>query len=135
MAKKFIDHTASREPRLRTYPYLLPHFLGLVNMESGVRKQLTFGNATTGFPAKWHLRNECRNSILMTRHYLDLGSASDWLNQIFQVARPIRSTMEFLRSFVGYHLAGKPVVVSPNVSCFSGYTESNLRSGYFHFTS
>ena len=96
MAKKFIDHTASREPRLRTYPYLLPHFLGLVNTESGVRKQLTFGNATTGFPAKWHLRNERRNSILMTRHYLDLGSASDWLNQISHVARPIRSTTQIL---------------------------------------
>ena len=25
-----------------------------------------------------HLRNERRNSILMTRHYPDLGSASDW---------------------------------------------------------
>ena len=28
----------------------------------------------------------------MTRHYPDLGSASDWLNQIFHGARPIRST-------------------------------------------
>ena len=33
---------------------------------------------TTGFPAKWFLRNERRNSILMTRHYPYLGSASDW---------------------------------------------------------
>ena len=39
-----------------------------------LRKQSTFGDATTGFPAKWRLRNECRNSILMTRHYPDLGS-------------------------------------------------------------
>ena len=37
-----------------------------------LRKQSTFGDATTGFPAKWRLRNECRNSILMTRHYPDL---------------------------------------------------------------
>ena len=117
LAKKFL-HTASREPRLRTYPCLLPRFLGLVNTESGVRKQLTFGDANTGFPAKWRLRNEHRNSILMMRHYLDLGSASDWLNQIFQVVRPIRSTMEFLRSFLRRHLAGKPVVASPNVGCF-----------------
>ena len=29
-----------------------------------LRKQLTFYDATTGFPAKWHLRNDCRNSIL-----------------------------------------------------------------------
>ena len=52
----------------------------------------TFGNATTGFPAKWCLRNEHRNSILMMRHYPDLSSASDWLNQISHMARPIRST-------------------------------------------
>ena len=30
------------------------------------------------FLAKWRLRNERRNSILMTYHYLDLGSVSDW---------------------------------------------------------
>ena len=34
---------------------------------------------TGGFPMKWHLRNECRNSILMMYGYLDLGSASDWI--------------------------------------------------------
>ena len=56
-----------------------------------LRKQPTFGDATTGFPAKWRLRNERRNSILMTRHYPDLGSTSDWLNQISYAARPIRS--------------------------------------------
>ena len=59
-----------------------------------LRKRLTFGDATTGFPAKWLLRNERRNSILMTRHYPDLGSASDWLNQISHAARPIRSTTQ-----------------------------------------
>ena len=42
------------------------------------RKQPTFRYATTGLAAKWRLRNERRNSILMTRHYPDLGSASDW---------------------------------------------------------
>ena len=35
-----------------------------------------------------------RNSILMTRHYPDLSSASDWLNQISHAARPIRSTTQ-----------------------------------------
>ena len=29
---------------------------------------------------------------LMMRHYPDLGSASDWLNQMSHAARPIRST-------------------------------------------
>ena len=47
-----------------------------------LRKQLTFQDATSGFPAKRRLRNERRNSILMTYHYPDLGSASDWLKQI-----------------------------------------------------
>ena len=31
---------------------------------------------------------------MMARHYLDLGSASDWLNQISHTARPIRSTTQ-----------------------------------------
>ena len=35
-----------------------------------------------------------RNSILTTRHYSDLDSASDWLNQISHAARPIRSTIQ-----------------------------------------
>ena len=43
------------------------------------RKQPTSRDATTGFAAKWRLRNEGRNSMLMTRHYPDLGCASDWL--------------------------------------------------------
>ena len=59
-----------------------------------LRKQPTFGDATTGFPTKWRLRNERRNSILMTRHYPDLSSASDWLNQMSHAARPIRSTTQ-----------------------------------------
>ena len=31
------------------------------------------------------------NSILMTCHYPVLGSTSDWLKQVYLVARPIRS--------------------------------------------
>ena len=45
--------------------------------KSSLRKQPTFGDVTTGFPAKWRLRNERRNSILITRHYPDLGSDSE----------------------------------------------------------
>ena len=30
--------------------------------------------------------------MLIARHYPDLGSSSDWLNQISHAARPIRST-------------------------------------------
>ena len=46
------------------------------------RKQSTFRDFTTGFPTKWRLSNDWRNSILMTRHYPDLGSVSDWLKKI-----------------------------------------------------
>ena len=54
-------------------------------------KRPTFHDVTTGFPAKWRLRNERRNSISITCHYLNLGSASDWLKQISLAARPIIS--------------------------------------------
>ena len=66
----------------------------LVSMFAWENSPHWFGDATTSFPAKWRLRNEGRNFILMTRHYPDLGSASDWLNQISHAARPIRSTTQ-----------------------------------------
>ena len=78
------------------------------------------------------LRNERRNSILMTRHYPNLGSASDWLKQISHAAWPIRSTTQF--RVVTRHQFGisalvsqtsqltsfrwKTMVVSRDVGCF-----------------
>ena len=59
-----------------------------------LRKQPTLSDATAGFLAKWRLRNKRRNSILMTRHYPDLASPSDWLKKISHAARPIRSTTQ-----------------------------------------
>ena len=59
-----------------------------------LRKQMTFYNATTGFPTKWGLRNECRNSILMIHHYPDLSSASDWSCCVGNLIQPIRSTTQ-----------------------------------------
>ena len=46
----------------------------------------TFPDATTGFPAK----NKRRISILMTCHYPDLGSATDWLcfNYLLRKCKP-----------------------------------------------
>ena len=67
----------------------------------------------------------------MTRHYPDLGSASDWLKQISHVVWPIRShiiSVEFLRSFLRRHFAGKPVVVSQSVGCFLRLL--NCHAGY-----
>ena len=69
----------------------------------------------------------------MKRHYQDLGSASGlragWeisFNQSEALTR--YGNMEFLRSFLRRHLAGKPVVASPNVSCF-------LRLGFVQYFS
>ena len=91
-------------------------------------KQPTFGNANTGFPAKWHLRNERRNSILMTCHYTDLSSASDWSCHEGNLIQPIRSTTQIwvvtrhqyaISALVSQmSLAEKPVVALPNVTSF-----------------
>ena len=40
------------------------------------------------------LQNDVWESILMTRHYPDLGNAFVWLKQISLAERPIRSTTE-----------------------------------------
>ena len=61
---------------------------------SSLRKRPTFGDATTGFPAKWHLRNDGRNSSLMMHHYPDLGSAFDWSCGMGNLIHPITSTSQ-----------------------------------------
>ena len=87
-----------------------------------LRKRLTSCNSTTGFPAKWRLRNDCRNSMLMTCHYLDLGSASDWLKQSPLAAPPIKSTTQIC--VVTLHQYGISAVFprksfrGKSVSCF-----------------
>ena len=48
-----------------------------------LRKQPAFCNVTTGYPSKLRFRNKRRNSMLMTGHYPDLGSASDSLKICF----------------------------------------------------
>ena len=103
--------------------------------------QPTFGDATTGFHAKWRLRNERRNFIPMTQDYSVLGSASDWSCHVGNLIQPIRSTtqiwvvciisMEFLCLFLRCHLVGKPVVVLPNVSCFLRLTKFEFKGVQF----
>ena len=46
----------------------------------------------------------------MTHHNPDLGSASDWLKQISQVARPIRSTSQIW--VVTHHQYGISALIS-----------------------
>ena len=57
-------------------------------------KQTTFRDTTGGVLAKWRRRRERRNSILMTRHYPDLGNASDWSCLVGNLLQPIRSTTQ-----------------------------------------
>ena len=51
-----------------------------------MRKKPTFRDATTGFPAKWRLRKFRADEV----YNQDLGSASDWLKQIFLETRVLR---------------------------------------------
>ena len=68
---------------------------------SSLRKQPTFCDATTDFFAKWRLGNERRNSILMTRHYPDMGCASDWIKQISNLSGALHSAqLPFLSIFL-----------------------------------
>ena len=46
------------------------------------------------FPGKWLLRNGRWNCILITRHYPDFGSASDWSCRVENFLQPIRSTTQ-----------------------------------------
>ena len=62
------------------------------------------------------------NSILMTRHYPDLGSASDWLNQISHVARPVRSTTQIWE--VMHHQYGISALIS--WTSFGGQTSGSV---------
>ena len=52
-------------------------------------RKTTFRDAPNGFPANWRMTNEPRNSVLMTCHHPDLGSASNWLKHIWPAIRPI----------------------------------------------
>ena len=76
----------------------------------------------TGFPAKSSLRKERRNFLLMTRHYPDLGSASDWLNEISHAARPIRSPTKIW--VVTRHQYGISALVSQ--TSFGGETSGSV---------
>ena len=101
----------------------LPRLKFLFNLTvHSLRTQPTFGNATTGFPAKWRLRNERRNSILMTRHYPDLGSASDWSCRVGNLIQPIRSTTQIW--VVTRHQYGISALLSQ--TSFGGETSGNV---------
>ena len=75
------------------------------------------------WPAKWRPRNESRNSILMTRHYPDLGSsASDWSCRVGNLIQPIRSTTQIW--VVTRHQYGISALVSQ--TSFGGETSGSV---------
>ena len=77
--------------RIRRQVSEIHHNLALI---LSLIKQLTFGDATTGFPAKWRLRNSRRNSILMACHYPDLVSAMIGCSARGILLQPIGSTTQ-----------------------------------------
>ena len=83
----------------------------------------------TGFPVKCCLRNDCRNSMLVTCQYTDLGSVSDCLKQISLVAQPIKITtqiiMDFLQSFFKLRI-GNQWCCCKLLAVFSDYTFLSL---------
>ena len=58
------------------YPAIFTKNVTLILIKISLRKKMTFCDATDSFPAKRRLRNERRNSILLTNmhHYPDLGN-------------------------------------------------------------
>ena len=93
-----------------------------------------FGDATSGLPAKWCLRNECRNSILMIYLYLDLGCASDWLKICFKQSDPLVTQIWV----VTCHKYGISVLVPrmslPNVGCIQVFKKCRgLKISYFRW--
>ena len=77
----------------RINPILFTTFIACENR----RRFATFD----GVPAKWRLRSEGRNSILMTRHYLDLNSASDWFRSTTQIWVATRLTQIKTDTLIG----------------------------------
>ena len=66
--------------------------------------------------------NERWNSILMTRHYPDLGSASDWSCRVGNLIQPIRSTTRIW--VVTRHQYGISLLVSR--TSFGGETSGRV---------
>ena len=79
----------------KSWPYLSPEN---VIFYTSLRKQPTFHrgfhDATTGFPAKKRLKNEFRNSIVMTCHHPEPGSDSDRSYRVGNLIQPIRRTTQ-----------------------------------------
>ena len=78
---------------IRFQPWQKWYFKKMVSTsKTSLRRQPTFRDATTGFPAKWRRRNEYRNSIPMTCGYWECF----WL--VENTFHPVTSTPWLQRS-------------------------------------
>ena len=77
------------------YPSRMPTTQFVYLSFCSLRKQMTFCNATNGFPAECYLRNNCRNYMLMMPHFPDLSSVWNFCSHLSDL-----------------HFAEKPLVVS-----------------------
>ena len=82
---------------------LFSRFLSQIQHIFSLRKWPTFRDATTGFPAKWRLRNEGTNFKLMTCHWV-------WV--------VTRHQYGILGLLLGRHFAGTPEEESWKAGCF-----------------
>ena len=119
-----IDFAA--KPHTQTF-YILHGYRGewdylACSCHASLRKQPTFGDATSSFPAKWRVRNERRNSIPMTRLYPDMGSASDWSCRVGNLIQAIRRTTQIW--VVTRHQYGISALVSK--TSFGGETSGSV---------
>ena len=96
---------------------------------ASLRKKPTFRNTTTGFPSKWWVRNEGRNSLLMTHHYPYLGGASDKSCCIGNLLQPIRSTTQI---WVVWHCQYGTFTLFSQTS-FLGETSGGIAKGHLFY--
>ena len=96
--------------------------LELVNPCENSRMEHAFRAGADGLLACESSRHLATLPLVSPPHYPDLGSVSDWLNQISQEARPIRSTTQIY--VVTRHQYGISAFVSQ--TSFGGKTSGSV---------
>ena len=87
-----------------------------------LRKQSTFHGATTRcLLTKWSLRNECRNSILMTCHDASLPRSDECVWLAKNVLQPISSTLRLIIAGSGLRYQNYRSAFNPRLSFNRSY--------------
>ena len=101
--------------------------------QHNLRKQPTFSLPPLVFPQSDAREMSAKNSLLMTHHYPDLGSAPDWLcrfNQVFLMAlgSDVSSVWNFCTCFLDVILQGNQwFFLQAKVSSAGGVLDCNGR--------